>query len=316
MNNKFSLPLFILVGYFPFSAAAGSTWIDQQHANVRSVLHNWSNNIDDWIGTPDPNEPASANLRVMLDNEWNHYDGYSIKPRIRGKIRLPTLKKHLSVVFGDEELDNQARDGNQLHRNYKEPLRNDKNYDSKQARNDNASLALRWSNEIKRLGIDSDLDLGVRSGADIFLRLKLDKVWQHTDQFSTRVEPIYRYGINSKHYVRLNIENKFTENERRFINNHTFVEYSHDNDESTVWGNSLYRQHNYSNHKRLNYGFMVGGDIHDKTPELDFYGPFINWRQPFLRQWFFIQPEVHYYNDKNKNRKHHLGVFLRLEAIF
>ncbi|WP_373777120.1 hypothetical protein [Glaesserella sp.] len=321
MRNKLSLSLLVFIGYIPFSASAESTeespsWVDQQHTNVKSTLHSWSNSIDDWFGEPDPDKPASANLRIILDNEWNRYDGYSIKPRIRGKIRLPTLKKHVSVVFGDEDLDNQARDKNQLHRNYKEPIKDDKKYDSKQARDDNASLALRWSDGIKNLGIDTDLDLGVRSGADIFVRLKLSKVWQHDEQFSTRLEPIYRYGINSKHYFRINLENKFDENEKRFINNHTYIEYTHDQDEQTVWGNSLYRQHNYSNHKQLNYGLFFGGDINGKQPELDYYGPFINWRQPILRQWFFIQPELHYYNDKNSDRSHHIGAFLRLEAIF
>ncbi|OOH90304.1 hypothetical protein BMT54_05250 [Pasteurellaceae bacterium 15-036681] len=298
------------------SVLAEEVWVDQQHANVKQNLHSWSNTIDNWLGTPDPNKPASAGLRIMLDSTWNRYDGYSIKPRVRGKIRLPTLKKHLSVVFGDEDLDNHARDRSQMHPNYKAPIQNDKKYDTRQARNDNASLALRWSDGIKALGIDTDVDLGVRSGADIFLRFKASKEWQHDEHFSTRLEQIYRYGINSKHYVRTNLENKFTENESVFVNNHTYLEYTHDRDENVNWGNSLYRQHNFEGVKRLNYGLAVGGDIASKKPHLDYYGPFINWRQPILREWLFMQPEVHYYNSKKLDRPHHFGAFLRMEAIF
>lgn len=317
MKYTFFAPsISLLLGVTPTLSLAETNWIDMQHSQIRQTLHNWSNQIDDWFGTPDPNKPASANLRIMLDNEWNHYDGYSIKPRIRGKIKLPTLKQHLSVVFGDEDLDNQSRDNHQLHRNYKTPLHQDKKYDSKQSRDDNASLALRWSKQAEALGVDTDLDLGIRSGADIFLRAKVAKTWQHNDLFSTRLEQIYRYGINSKHYLRTNLENKWTETQTVFINNHTYLEYRHDVDEELIWGNSLYRQHDFEGYKRLNYGLFVGGDVEHKKASLNYYGPFVNWRQPIWREWLFIQPEVHYYNDKKADRKHHLGAFFRVEAIF
>ncbi|AUI66655.1 hypothetical protein C5N92_10855 [Glaesserella australis] len=305
----------VLVCLAPY-VQANTTWVDKQHISIKETLHHWSNQIDHWLGTPDPSKPASASIRIMLDNEWNHYDGYSIKPRVRGKIKLPTLKQHLSLVFGDEDLDNQSCDKNQLHRNYKIPLEQDKKYDSKQSRDDNASLALRWSQQVQKLGIETDLDLGIRSGADIFLRFKLEKTWQHTDLFSTRLEQIYRYGINSKHYLRINVENKLMQTTQSFLNNHTFLEYRHDINEDIFWGNSLYKQYDFTGYKRLNYGLFVGGKIQSKKVEINYYGPFINWRQPIWREWLFIQPELHYYNNKSLDKKHHLGAFFRFEAIF
>lgn len=68
--------------------------------------------------------------------------------------------------------------------------------------------------------------------------------------------------------------------------------------------------------KKLSYGLFVGGNINKKKAALTHYGPFINWQQPIWKDWVFIQPEVHFYNDKKQNRKHHFGAFLRLEAIF
>ena len=100
-KSGFTATLLVL-SYLPLQSFAETSWVDNSYANVRSTLHSWSNSIDSWFGTPDPDKPASASLRIMLDNEWNHYDGYSIKPRIRGKIKLPTLKQHLNLVFGDE----------------------------------------------------------------------------------------------------------------------------------------------------------------------------------------------------------------------
>ncbi|MGX2975386.1 hypothetical protein ACWIUH_10600 [Ursidibacter arcticus] len=297
-------------------AETEQSMVDKQHSNVKSTLHLWANSIDNWLGEPDPNKPASATLRIMLDNQWNRYDGYSIKPRVRAKVRLPALKKRLSVVIGDEDLDNQAQDKNQTSPTYREPLEKDKRYDRRQARNDNSSLALRWSDGIKNLGIDTDFDIGIRSGADIFARLKVSKEWQHNETYSTRLEQIYRYGLNSKHYLRTNFENKLVQDENTFINNHTYIDYRHDLVETSIWGNSLYREHNFSGYKRLNYGVSIGGDIDKKRLFLNYYGPFVTWRQPILRQWLFVQPEANFYNNQKLERKHTLGVFLRIEAVF
>lgn len=293
----------------------GNTWIDKQHSEVKDKLHQWSNVIDRWIDDPDPSKPASANLRLMLDNEWNRYDGYSIKPRIRAKIRLPALKRRFSLVIGDEDLDNQSRDKHQLHRNYSKPLEDDQKYDRKQARQDNSSFAVRWSNETKRLGIDTDLDLGLRATADLFVRAKASKKWQITEHFSSRFEQIYRFGVKSRHYIRTNFENRYQENERRSLNNHTYYQYTHNTDQKKYWGNSSYRQHSYGNFKQLNYGFNFGGEVRHKRFRVNYYGPFVSWRQPIFRQWFFIQPELNFYNNKALDRKHNLGAFLRLEAI-
>ena len=226
------------------------------------------------------------------------------------------MKKHLSLVFGDEDLDNESRDKNYLGKVYKKPLNKNKRYDRSQTREDNASIALRWSDSIKRLGIYTHIDLGIRSGIDVYLRFKAGKEWIITERFSTRLEQIYRYGSNSKHYLRTNFENKYRTSDNTFIANQLYLQSEHDIDEKNSWGNSFYRQHDFSNYKRLNYGIFIGGDIENKKFHINQYGPFISWRQPILRQWFFIQPELNYYNDKKQGRSHHVGVFLRLEAIF
>ncbi|WP_040976909.1 hypothetical protein [Necropsobacter massiliensis] len=319
MKASYLLTTAFVIGLIPQAVQAEeqeNTWVDEQHTGVKTTLHSWANTIDGWIGDPDPDHPASASLRVMLDSQWNRYDHFSIKPRVRGKIRLPTLKKHLSLVFGDEDLENQASDKNHIGNVYNKPLENNKHYDRSQARNDNASVGLRWSDSIKQLGIDTDLDLGVRSGADVYVRFKANKEWQINDELSTRLEQIYRYGSNSKHYARTNFETKYQDSDNTFIGNSLYLQYEHDIDEEISWGNSIYRQHDFANHKRLNYGIFVGGDLDDKKFDINQYGPFISWRQPIWRNWLFIQPELNYYNDRNQDRSHHLGAFLRVEAIF
>lgn len=293
-----------------------SNWLDRQHAHIQGKLQHWANDLDRLIDTPDLNNPASANLRIMWDHEWNRHNGYTTKPRIRAKLRLPALKRKFSLVLGDDDLDNQSRDKHQLHRNYNQPLEHDQKYDRRQTRRDNTSIALRWSDRIKQLGIDTDLDLGLRRSTDIFLRAKASKTWQWNDRFHSRIEQIYRFGLHSRHYIRTNLEHQWRENDQRSLNNHTYYQYTHSTDQKKHWGNSTYRQHHYAHFKQLNYGFNFGGEVKDKQAKLHFYGPFINWRQPIFRPWLFIQPELHFYNHKAEKRPHRLGAFLRIEALF
>lgn len=297
------------------SAFAEPTWVDHQREEVQTQLHYWSNNLNDWLGETDPSRPASAGLRIMLDNEWNRYDGYSIKPRIRAKIKLPVLKKHLNLVLGDDNLDNEAKDKSHLTANYAN-LPTDKRYDRRQARESNSSIALRWSQGIKKLGVDTDLDVGVRAISDVYLRLRANKVWQWSDDFSTRLEQIYRYGVKSKHYFRTNFENRYNENDSRHFANIVYLQYTKKDQNELLWGDSLYRQHNFANYKRLNYGVLAGGEVKRNDFKLIKYGPFINWRQPIWHDWLFVETEVNFYNHLPQKRSHSIGLFGRLEAIF
>lgn len=314
MKMKLLIPVLAL---FPTLVAAENapTWVDKQHTKVSDTLDNWANNINDWLGEPDPNQPATASLRFILDSQWNRYDKLSYKPRVRGKIKLPVLKQRLNIVFGDDELDNELQDKNRTNDLYKK-VEKDKRYNAQEARNSNSSIALRWSDSIKSLGINTDLDGGVRSGSDFYGRFRIGKTWQLSEQFSTHLEQIYRYGTESKHYLRTNFENKYRENESTFIMNHTHFEYRHDVDEEKSWGNSLYRQHNVKPLANLSYGIAIGGMIGKELAKFNHWGPFVSYRQPIWRKWIFIQPELNYYNNRNLQRTHSIGAFLRVEAIF
>jgi hypothetical protein len=82
----------------PTSETEDRTWIDRKQKDIRNWADRTSVKIDDWFGDVDPEKPASATIRVLVDNYWNKYDQYEVKPRIRGKIKLPTLEKN-SVWF-------------------------------------------------------------------------------------------------------------------------------------------------------------------------------------------------------------------------
>ena len=294
---------------------AAQTKIDERQSKFSNSLQKRAHSLDSWFGKPNPEQPASASLRIMMDTVWNKHDDLHIKPRIRGRIKLPTLQERFSIVFGDDALDNEIRDNIAI--TNENPIGNPtKVTDSKQYREDNASLALRWSQWKNPWDINSDLDFGIRSGDDIYVRAKLAKDWDIGHHFFSYAEQIYRYGLDSEHYVRTNLELRHARPDYAFITDQFSLIYTDNNQQDFIWENRLFRQHQFFHDNIFNYGIYAAGEIENMSPDLNSYGPFISWRQPFLRDWFFVQTDVTYYNDKAEDHDHHLGLLLRLETHF
>ncbi|WP_180101520.1 hypothetical protein [Acinetobacter sp. YH12126] len=292
-----------------------NSWTDRQQKKVRNWADRTAVRMDNWFGQSEPDKPANATLRVILDNSWNKHDEYEIKPRIRGKIKLPTLEKKLSVVFGDDSLDNEL-ENNAAITNENPAGRSDKNYDNKQTREDNSSLALRWSEISDRLPFETDVDLGLRSGDDLYVRLKAAKKWQLDNDYSFLAEQIYRYGIDSENYLRTNLELTHARPGQPFISNQFNLTYADAQDDDLKWDNFSYRQHQFFKGNRFNYGLYTGGFYNNDQLRLNSWGPYVSWRQPFLREWFYIQGDLNYLNNHRDDKSHFVGALVRLEALF
>lgn len=298
-------------------AGTGNTWLDKSRTSTKTWLNNTAHKMDDWFGKTNPDEPARASLRVMMDTTWNEYDGVTVKPRVRGKLKLPTLEHRLSVIVGDETLDDLPSDGGQnTDERVAVPYADDKVYDRKQAREDNSSLAIRWSKFRRDTGID--VDLGVRSD-DVFVRAKWNKEWQLPHDISSRFEQMYRYGTRSEHTLLSTLEFSQPQSAHRRVINRSHLLYTHKGEENLNWGNSLFQQHHWQvkhGTAELNYGLYAGGDIVDKNPNLNTYGPYVGYRQPVWRDWLFLQGDVSFYNNKLTDRDHHVALFSRVEMVF
>ena len=299
----------------PILETADRTWVDRKQFQIRSWADDTSNKIDNWFGETNPEKPASATLRVIVDNSWNQHDGYEIKPRIRGRIKLPTLERQLSLVFGDDSLDNEL-DNNVAITNENPGNSNDKTLDRQQTRENNSSFALRWSEFSKYIPFKTDLDLGLRSGDDIYLRLKASKDWKLENDFSFHAEQIYRYGIDSKNYLRTNLELTHARPNQAFLSNQLNLTYSDNQDDDLTWDNSLFRQHQFFHENSFSYGIYTGGFLNNKDLRLNSWGPFISWRQPLWREWFYVQGNLNYMNDHRDDRSHFISTSIRFEALF
>lgn len=298
--------------------AQGDRWVDEQHRNTQKWLSKTSSKIDNWFGDVDPNRPATANLRVIVDTSWNESDGAEIHPRVRGKIRLPTLERKLSIVFGDERLDDEPSKKattNPIHQN------DHKKIDLKQDRKDNTSLALRWSEWSDRLPFDLDIDVGLRSHDNLFTRVKINKDWKLSENVLFSTEQMYRYSTKHKNEIRSFWQLQHLDNATTHTAIQTTFSYRDDKDHDLYWDSALFRQHQFDNYKRLNYGLQSSGFFDSEQNirrewEFNSWGPFVSWRQPIWRKWFYVQTEVNYLNNKEKNRDHDMGGLLRLEALF
>ena len=299
----------------PILETADRTWVDRKQFQIRSWADDTSHKIDNWFGETDSEKPASATLRVIVDNSWNKYDGYEIKPRIRGRIKLPTLERQLSLVFGDDSLDNEL-DNNVAITNENPGNSNNKTLDRQQTRENNSSFALRWSEFSKYIPFKTDLDLGLRSGDDIYLRLKASKDWKLENDFSFHAEQIYRYGIDSKNYLRTNLELTHARPNQAFLSNQLNLTYSDNQDDDLTWDNSLFRQHQFFHENSFSYGLYTGGFLNNKDLRLNSWGPFISWRQPLWREWFYVQGNLNYMNDHRDDRSHFISTSIRFEALF
>lgn len=291
------------------------TWFDRKQKVIRNWTDRTAHRMDGWFGETNPDKPATASLRVIFDQHWDNHDGYEIKPRIRGRIKLPTLENKLSVVFGDDSLDNEIQ-GNIAITN-ENPVGNlDKHVDAKRIRDDNSSIALRWSEASKKLPFDVDADLGLRSGDDLYVRLKAEKDWSFSNDFAFHAEQIYRYGIDSENYLRTNLELVHARPNQAILANQFYLTYADEQDDDLTWDNRSYRQHQFFEGNRFNYGMYVGGYYNNDELRMNSWGPFVSWRQPLWREWFYVQGDLNYFNDDREDRSHYARALLRLEALF
>ena len=58
------------------------------------------------------------------------------------------------------------------------------------------------------------------------------------------------------------------------------------------------------------------GFLNNKDLRLNSWGPFISWRQPLWREWFYVQGNLNYMNDHRDDRSHFISTSIRFEALF
>ncbi len=294
-------------------------WIDRNRDEVRQRLQQQAHRMDHWFGDQ-YNPDARAHLTVFMDHSWNEYDGFDARLRLRGNVKLPNAKNRLRLVFGDDLIEEEQRlnlptTGRAPAASKQTSLPRPSQVND-QARRDNASVALRLLGDAGR-GIDTDLDLGVRSGTDIYIRGRADKVWWPEPEYRVLLGQTLRYGSKSREYARTDVQVDYLPADQvgsTLLSTYTFAHEQRDLGVS--YAHRLSQTRHYWEGQDLTYGILAGGHIRDTALRLDSYGPFVSWRQPVWREWFFVRGDLNYFNDRLAHRDHHLSALLWLEAQF
>lgn len=298
-------------------------WVDEQHASIRAQLQQQANRMNDWFGEVDQRAPR-AKVRMLLDQTWDKHNEFDTKLRIRGSLRLPNAEKRLRLVFGDDTLEDEQRAGVPLDPmqpsmpNNPNTTGNAKTVSdvNERALKDNASVALRWLLPIMD-GVRTDLDVGVRSGTDVYTRAEMGKTWQLPDDMRFLADQTLRYGLESELFARTNLELQHQPVGQPLTSYLLSVTYSQpDQAQGLSYSHRIARQYHLEHKQELSYGILAAGTLDGTNLNLDAYGPWVSYRQPFVRDWFFVRGDVNFFNDRLAHRDHYWSVLLRLEAVF
>lgn len=301
-------------------------WIDQQRANIQDRLKSQADRMDGWFGDTQSGH-ARASIRVILDNRWDKYNELDQKLRIRGSVRLPNADKRFRLVFGDDTLDDEQPNGlpispssravtNEVDQAATSDGQSRRQQVNDQARRDNASIALRFLGTLDQ-DIKADFDIGVRSGTDVYARTELSRAWQHDTQLASTLRQTLRYGAESQLYARTDYDLRYQVAAQPLMR--YYVEWTYAEPDKQLgfsWVHRFSREHSFFDSHALSYGFLVAGNLKDRDLQRNAYGPWVSWRQAAFREWFFIQADVNYFDDRPQKRSHHPSALLRLEAVF
>lgn len=297
-------------------------WIDQQHANIQDTLKNKADRMDGWF-SEERSGSARASVRVILDSRWDKYHQLDQKLRIRGSARLPNADRRFRLVFGDDSLDDERLNGLSFG-----PSTNDvalipvsdeqsrRQQVNEQARRDNASIALRFLGKFNQ-DILADFDVGVRSGMDLYARTEFSRTWQYDPQLATSLRQTFRYGTESQLYARTDYDLRYQVAGQPLVRYYLEWTYAEpDKQLGFSWLHRFSREHSFFDSHALSYGFLVAGNLKDRDLQRNAYGPWVSWRQAAFREWFFVQGDLNYFDDRPQRRSHHPSALLRLEAVF
>ena len=306
--------------------ARESGWVDRKRSRIREQLDMRAQRLDRWFGDGAQGD-ARAGLRLLLDTTWNEYDGADTSVRVRGSLRLPNATRTLRLVFGDDTLDNESRaiygpntPATPRIATAGTPSPTDPATLQPQTRRerlwrDNNSVALRWlRNPLP--GYDTDLDLGLRGTADVYVRGRIGKSWQHSDQVRSSLLQMVRYGSKSELYAQTDYDLTRQRPDRPAQTYNATLIYNQREDEyGPYWVQRVGQYQTFQPQQTFSYGLMAAGWLGNDYL-LNQYGPWVSYRQPFLRDWFFIRGDLAYVNDRSLQRDHTPVTFIRLEALF
>lgn len=276
-------------------------WMDYKHCVYSGRATASARWFDELFGEWS-DEDARVMVRVIAEQGWDEENGWSTQARIRASADLPKAKARLRLVIedeGEEALSEEQRTRPRALRDLR----------------DNATVALRWT-PLETAGIRSDVDVGVRSGPDIYARLRLSKLWGLTDDAVMKVGQIFRYGTESHGVSTSQLLMEQAVGSRsvlRLSNVFQFEENAHPN--GFIWTHGLSMSHVIEHDTSLSYGISIEGHTRPDYRK-ESYGPWLIWRQSVWRDWLYYEIEPRLTRYRGVDWDAVPSLIVRLEAQF
>lgn len=276
-------------------------WMDYQQCVFSGQTVDAARWFDDLFGDWSDDE-AGALVRVITEVGWDEENGWSTEARVRARVDLPNASRRMRLIISDDGEDTLTQE----QRSSPQALKDIR---------DNASVSVRW-NPLDLARIDSDMDIGLRSGPDIFARLRLRRLWTLTENSVIRAGQTFRYGTESLGVSTSQLDFQRAMSERAVLSLNTVFQFDQTQDQDGfVWTHGLAMSHVLENKGSLAYGISLSGHTQPNYSK-ESYGPWMLWRQSFLRDWLYyeVEPRLTSYRDVGWDVVP--SVVLRLEMHF
>ena len=219
---------------------------EQSHKQITQKLQKTAAWLDSFFGSERVGEfdTASTELRVAWENSFLEYENPNTKLKLRGKLRLPHMKKRLQLVFEGEP---DERDPSGLNQ-------------------ENSTSALRYSvdkNTLKSI----DFDVGFRGGLSaprLFTRLRMRKLLLRNETRLHRLTPAITWDSRLGWELYVRHDSEYQPRENIFFRATTQPGWSQDADGYTLEQNfTLFRK--LSPHRYIALDWLNGGVVYPDT---------------------------------------------------
>lgn len=275
-------------------------WLDSSHDYIGGSADGLVSWVDSFFGVPRYEyESASSSLRLRTENEWEEGEGNSFKVKLRGKVRLPRAKKRISLVFTDDDGDEDTQD----------VFIKDANNESK-----------------TNVGLSVNVRDGKRSRVDYGVRL--------SSSFKIKVNARFRYQVHAgENYVnRFTNTVYFNDGEGfgttaryeldRVLDKNRFIRWSNkgkfaEDIDGVEWSSQVTLSERLNERSAISKFVWTSGDTRPDYLTTS-YGLGLTYRRSFIRSWLFyeLEPRYAWSRDTRQDNREGIALFtIRVEAL-
>lgn len=279
---------------------SSGNWLDRSHANVANTGDALANWLDNFFGTRDSDiDSARSLVRVSAIYDADELESNGFKYKIRGKLRLPSLKERFYIIFtgNDEDEDEELLD----------PPENDE---------DENQVGLQYQlkeNGRSRINFFGTVNSSFKYKAGARYRYEISP----TDNSQARFTEELAYQQQDHLISTTRLDLSYNVRADRLLRWASRVRYGQKTD-GVEWNTQLGWQQRIAATKAISYFMGMDGNT-DQSKTIDSYGPGVRYRQNIFRKYLFFDVGTAYGWRKSANDAKREGAWsfeIQLQIFF